>query len=256
MKPTTTVLIGLTSAAVVITGAVAAGAVPTPGDPARTAPPAVAELDEKAGEHLAFTREEERLARDLYTALDDHHDGLAPFTMIKNAEQRHFDAVGHALDLHGLDDPSEAAAAGSYADARLQELYDDWLARGLTSEVEAFAVGVELETADIAGLEEMIDTVDNEQVDRLLGNLLRGSEHHLQAFTMAAAGELPAGPRTDNGWGMRGPGSRGPAQGQGQRGMDDWQGRQGGPGAGMRDGSRDCPFLEDSDSVEDQGTAD
>ena len=239
MRHTTKILVGLTSAAVIVSGAAVAGAQALAADPTPS-PSAGAALDEQAQEHVAFIREEERLARDLYTALDAHHDGLAPFSMIKNAEQRHFDAAGRLIDIYHLDDPSEGAEAGEYAFDELQERYDGWLERGLKSEQEAFTVGVELETADIADLEKMIADIDNAQVDRVLGHLLQGSEHHLDAFTKAVNGELPAGagmrqgPNGQNGPGMRGPGLRGPGLG----GTGQGQGRQGVPGQGGQMGPR------------------
>src|SRR5690606_29130881 len=228
------------SGAVVVAGAAVAGGSALAADEPTVPSPAVVQLDQQTAEHLAATREEERMARDLYTVLDKHHDGLAPFSMIKNAEQRHFDAVGRALELHGLDDPSEDGTAGTYADADLQKLYDGWLARGKQSTQEAFTVGVELETADIAGLEEMIDDVDNAHVDRLLGHLLQGSEHHLDAFTKAVNGELPAaagmrqGPHGQTGPGMPGPGMRGPGQQQGPQGMPGEPGQMGRRGMQQR----------------------
>jgi len=244
MRHTTKILVGLTSAAVIVSGAAVAGAQALAADPTPT-PSAGAALDEQAQEHVAFIREEERLARDLYTALDAHHDGLAPFSMIKNAEQRHFDAAGRLIDIYHLDDPSEGAEAGEYAFDELQERYDGWLERGLKSEQEAFTVGVELETADIADLEKMIADIDNAQVDRVLGHLLQGSEHHLDAFTKAVNGELPAGagmrqgPNGQNGPGMRGPGLRGPGmRGPGMGGTGQEQGRQGVPGQGGQMGPR------------------
>ena len=244
MRHTTKILVGLTSAAVIVSGAAVAGAQALAADPTPS-PSAGAALDEQAQEHVAFIREEERLARDLYTALDAHHDGLAPFSMIKNAEQRHFDAAGRLIDIYHLDDPSEGAKAGEYAFDELQERYDGWLERGLKSEQEAFTVGVELETADIADLEKMIADIDNAQVDRVLGNLLQGSEHHLDAFTKAVNGELPAGagmrqgPNGQNGPGMRGPGLRGPGmRGPGMGGTGQEQGRQGVPGQGGQMGPR------------------
>jgi len=244
MRHTTKILVGLTSAAVIVSGAAVAGAQALAADPTPS-PSAGAALDEQAQEHVAFIREEERLARDLYTALDAHHDGLAPFSMIKNAEQRHFDAAGRLIDIYHLDDPSEGAEAGEYAFDELQERYDGWLERGLKSEQEAFTVGVELETADIADLEKMIADIDNAQVDRVLGHLLQGSEHHLDAFTKAVNGELPAGagmrqgPNGQNGPGMRGPGLRGPGmRGPGMGGTGQEQGRQGVPGQGGQMGPR------------------
>ena len=45
-------------------------------------------------ENLAFSREEERLARDLYQLFADTYDQARPFSNIVKSEQRHFDAVG------------------------------------------------------------------------------------------------------------------------------------------------------------------
>jgi hypothetical protein len=66
---------------------------------------------------VAFAREEERMARDLYAALAQVYGGAAPFANITISEQRHFDAVGRLLDrrpvrrpgtgqLRGRDDPA------------------------------------------------------------------------------------------------------------------------------------------------------
>lgn len=229
MKPMTKIVAGLTSAAVLVGGSAIAGAHaltstdPTPTPP--TAPASAAALDQATADALTFMREEERMARDLYTALDEHHGGLAPFTRIKDAEQRHFDALGRLLPRFGLDDPAAGATVGEYADADLQSRYDGWLERGLTSQDEALKVGIELETADIADLEKLIADTDNAQVERILTNLLRGSRHHLDAFTRAADGQLPAGP----GAGQR---EQGQQRQQGHRGQQ--QGQQGRHGPGMR----------------------
>ena len=67
-------------------------------------------------ENLAFSREEERLARDLYQLFADTYDQARPFSNIVKSEQRHFDAVGTLLKTYGLDDPSEGRAPGSYAE--------------------------------------------------------------------------------------------------------------------------------------------
>ena len=69
---------------------------------------------------LIFSREEERLARDLYQAFSDQYDGARPFSKIVASEQRHFDAVGRLLTQYGIDDPAAGATAGSFSDATLQ----------------------------------------------------------------------------------------------------------------------------------------
>lgn len=82
---------------------------------------------------LIFSREEERLARDLYQAFSDQYDGARPFSKIVASEQRHFDAVGRLLTQYGIDDPAAGATAGSFSDATLQGLYDQWYAQGMQS---------------------------------------------------------------------------------------------------------------------------
>lgn len=137
---------------------------------------------------LAYMLEEERVAHDLYTALGEKYDSVV-WDRIAPAEQRHHDAVERLLKLKDLDVP-EAQEAGSYADKGLQDLYDEWLARGLESEEEAFQVGIELEQADIADLEATIkDFEGDDDVTGVLEALLRGSERHEAAFTRWADGE-------------------------------------------------------------------
>ncbi|WP_192811067.1 MULTISPECIES: DUF2202 domain-containing protein [Rhodococcus] len=161
---------------------------------------------------LVAMREEERLERDLYQQFAQKW-GVQTFERISDSEQRHYDAVGGLLDRYGVSDPSAGLAAGTYGDSRLQGAYDSWLARGLTSVEEAYAVGAELEAADIAELSRAIDVSDEDAIDRVYGRLRTGSEHHLQAFQAAAAGEeLPGGQGQGQGQG------HGQGHGQGQQG--------------------------------------
>ena len=55
---------------------------------------------------LRFSREEERLARDLYAALAAAHDGARPMSMITRSEQQHYSAVGALLATYHVPDPS------------------------------------------------------------------------------------------------------------------------------------------------------
>ena len=198
---------------------------------------------------LAFTREEERMARDLYQALADHYDGALPFSRIVNSEQRHFDAVGTMLKRYSVTDPAAGKQAGSYADPTIQKLYDGWLAEGKTSLAAAYGVGVELEKRDIADLEKAIAATSAADVKQLYTNLQRASEHHLAAFEAAVDGRtMGTGAGPGSGTGMNGQGQMGRGNGNGN-GNGNGQGRMGsglerGPGAGT---AGDCP-LEDSAS--------
>ncbi|MEZ7236235.1 DUF2202 domain-containing protein [Rhodococcus sp. GXMU-t2271] len=161
---------------------------------------------------LVAMREEERLARDLYQQFAQKW-GVQIFERISVSEQRHYDAVGGLLGRYGVSDPSAGLAVGAYADPQLQDAYDGWLARGSTSVEEAYAVGAELEAADVDGLSTAIEVSDEDAIDRVYGNLRTGSEHHLQAFRAAQAGEeLPGG----QGQGQGQKQNHGQGQGQGQ----------------------------------------
>lgn len=142
---------------------------------------------------LIYTREEERLARDLYRMFAEQYDGARPFSRIASAEQRHFDAVGKLITQHGLDDPSAGAAAGRYSDATLQGLYDQWYAQGMQSLPDAYQVGIDLEKRDIADLEEAVTASQTDSVRSVLENLKDGSENHLAAFERAASGQQASG---------------------------------------------------------------
>lgn len=199
---------------------------------------------------LAFNREEERMARDLYTLFADTYDD-GPFARIAMSEQQHFDSVGALLTTYGVDDPSAGLEAGEYADPAIQDLYDTWRAQGLESFEAALQVGVDLEERDIADLEATLDELDQADVQRVLSRLLAASRMHLRAFTAWVDGDqtgvgpgmgggMGPGMGGGNGSGGMGPGHRGAGGGYGF-GTDDDSDR--GPGSGRGD----CPF-DDSDA--------
>lgn len=153
---------------------------------------------------LSRMRDEERMARDLYQAFIDAYGSVRPFSNIVYSEQRHYDAIGTMLDRFGVDDPSAGLPTGTYADAEIQALYDSWLAQGSTSLRDAYAVGVELETADIADLEDAIDESGNASLDATYQNLLDASRNHLSAFQRASSGGGMGGGGMGGGFRWRG----------------------------------------------------
>jgi hypothetical protein len=139
---------------------------------------------------LAFSRDEERMARDLYAAIAAQYNNAVPFSTITTSEQRHYDAIGVLLTRYGLPDPSAGKAAGVYANADIQKLYNSLLAQSKISLTEAYKVGVAVENRDIADVKDAMNTATQADIDRVYGNLLNGSEQHLQAFTDATNGIL------------------------------------------------------------------
>jgi hypothetical protein len=138
---------------------------------------------------LLFTREEEKLARDVYVAMAAKW-GHRVFTNIAAAEQRHMDAVLYLLERYDLADPAEGLAPGVFASERLQSLYVSLVERGNLGLVDAFAVGATIEDLDLADVGDLLEDADNVDVDTLMQNLAKGSRNHLRSFValLTAAG--------------------------------------------------------------------
>jgi hypothetical protein len=145
-------------------------------------PVVTGELSEEQISGLEQMREEEKLARDVYLALDEKWD-VTIFAQIARAESRHMDAVGGMLERYGLEDPIEGHDVGSFPTQQVQDLYDGLVARGLTSLAEAYQVGATIEDLDINDLRKLQEADDlPSDVARVYENLERGSRNHLRAF--------------------------------------------------------------------------
>ena len=185
--------------AVMITGAMLAGAgaaqaqgrrsgVVTGACTRMTAVPAgTRDAAETAG--LVFTREEEKLARDVYLALHETWQA-AVFVQIAGAEQRHMDAVKGLLDRYAIADPVGANPVGVFTDPRLSSLYAELVSKGRVSLADALAVGATIEDLDLADVEKLVAATENADLDLVYGNLARGLRNHLRSFVaqITAAG--------------------------------------------------------------------
>lgn len=129
---------------------------------------------------LLFMREEEKLARDVYNTLYEIW-GQTTFTNIAASEQTHMDEVKLLLDRYNLADP--ALDPGSFTDPSLQALYDQLVAHGSNSLVDALKVGAAIEEIDILDLQERLAQTDNADLQQVFNNLMMGSYNHLNAFT-------------------------------------------------------------------------
>lgn len=135
-------------------------------------------------EHLVFMREEEKLARDVYTVMYQKWASRI-FVNISASEQTHMNAILTLLNRYGIEDPVGENGVGTFTDPELKTLYDELVARGNTSLEEALRVGVAIEELDIADLKDAMSVTDNGDILRVYGNLLRGSQNHLHAFNRA-----------------------------------------------------------------------
>jgi hypothetical protein len=147
-------------------------------------------LSDAEAQGILYMREEEKVARDVYTALYEQW-GLTVFQNIARGEQAHMDAIKTLIDRYGLVDPAADSGIGEFANADLQALYDELVARGSSSLTEALAVGALIEELDITDLQQRILDVTHDDVTRVYENLLNGSKNHLRAFvtTLGRYGE-------------------------------------------------------------------
>lgn len=140
---------------------------------------------------VLYMKQEEKLARDVYQALSTRYD-QAIFRNIAAAEQRHMNAIDGLIARYGLTDTTPAEP-GRFSIPELQKLHDDLMAQGNASLADAWRVGVRIEEADIADLKEAIGVASEPMIQRVFGNLLRASGHHLTAFNAALGGGDTAG---------------------------------------------------------------
>ncbi len=227
-------------------GALLAGGVAVSQASASTTTAPSATADSSLASALTFSREEERMARDLYAALAAKYDGARPFSMITNSEDRHFDAMGALITQYKVTDPSAGKAAGVYAIPAIQDLYDGWLAKGSTNIQAAYQVGVDVEKRDIADLNKSIAANFPADVDTVLGQLVKGSQNHLAAYQRGVSGDLGTGAGM---MGNRSGNTTTPGRGSGMRGNGMGAGNGTGNGTGMRGGNGagmggDCPYTD------------
>lgn len=139
----------------------------------------VGDLSDDEREALLYMIEEEKLARDVYTLLADTW-GTRVFSNIADAEQTHTDAVAALLTRYGVPLPTTNDLPGVFTDPDLQLLYDQLVAQGTTSLVDALTVGATIEEVDIADLRARAG--DDPDIQMVFDNLERGSRNHLRAF--------------------------------------------------------------------------
>lgn len=130
---------------------------------------------------LAYMREEEKLARDVYTVLYTRWEEPV-FRNIAPAEQQHMDAVGKMIDRYGLPDPTNGKGPGEFSDPELQTLYDKLIRNGSISRTAALEVGRLVEETDIADLDCAIAASRHDDITAVYLNLRQGSLNHLAAF--------------------------------------------------------------------------
>lgn len=130
---------------------------------------------------LIQMREEEKLARDVYTTLWALW-GNKIFTNIVASEQTHTDAVKWLLIKYNIVDPVTIDTIGVFTSPMMQKLYTDLVAQWSISLVSALIVGATIEDLDIKDLNSFIKETNNSDIINVYNNLNKWSRNHLRAY--------------------------------------------------------------------------
>lgn len=141
-------------------------------------------------EFLAFMREEEKLAHDVYIQLDSLWRGYTRvFGNIANSEASHTESVRQLLVRYSLPDPTATLAAGVFQNTTLQNLYTQLVAAGSVSLLDGLKVGAAIEEIDMIDLNKALLETDNQDITLIYQNLLKGSRNHLRSFVSNLANQ-------------------------------------------------------------------
>ncbi len=140
------------------------------------------ELSPEEAAGIIYMRQEEKLARDVYTVLYGVWD-YKLFDNISGAEQNHMDAVKRLIVRYDLEDPIISDEVGVFSNPVFQQMFDDFVLQGQQSLLDAMLTGQAIEQQDIADLENQLSFVDNQDLINVYTNLKAASAKHLLAFT-------------------------------------------------------------------------
>ncbi|MCU7834395.1 MAG: DUF2202 domain-containing protein [gamma proteobacterium symbiont of Taylorina sp.] len=138
------------------------------------------EINQEVESQLQFMGEEEKLARDVYVYLNTVQPHNV-FVNIAKAEQIHINSVNRFLEAYDIQNLA-SDDYGIFTNPELQQLYDDLIAIGSSSLVEALMVGALIEEVDIKDLIISIEQTNDQSMIQMYSNLMSGSYNHLRAF--------------------------------------------------------------------------
>jgi len=137
-------------------------------------------LSQQEMDDLKFSREEEKLARDVYLFSYDTY-GETIFNSIAQSEQQHMDQVLVLLNTYQLIDPA-STERGVFTNQILQDLYNDLTVLSDISLVEALKVGAIIEDLDINDLDVLESNTTKTDLLNVYDKLECGSRNHLRSY--------------------------------------------------------------------------
>ena len=153
-------------------------------------------LTHEQKETLSYMWDEERLARDIYLALNALTPSQTLYNIATNAETKHVESVEALIKKYDLNILNSTDFSGGYSAEALQvinnhefitpvltSLYAQLLAKGSLSLEDALEVGCMVEVTDINDLDRDIEIVEGiEDIAMTFENLRKGSYSHYWAF--------------------------------------------------------------------------
>jgi hypothetical protein len=130
---------------------------------------------------LAFLREEEKLAMDVYITLYNKW-GVKIFDNISKSENTHMSLVLSLLTKYDLPDPVGSNTVGIFKNTHLQALYNQLVLEGNKSPLNAYIVGATIEDLDLFDLKTALLKIDNQDIRYVFDMLAKGSRNHMRSF--------------------------------------------------------------------------
>ncbi len=154
---------------------------------------------------LAYMWNEEKLAKDIYLALNELYPTNQFYNIATRSETKHEAAVEDLVQRYDInitnlqdytvnysEEELRALPAGTFGVDKIQELYDALYAKGSQSKVDALQVGCMVEVTDVDDLDKFITTaeeVNATDLVKVFEFLRAGSYNHYWAFDKALKAE-------------------------------------------------------------------
>lgn len=131
---------------------------------------------------LLFTREEEKLAHDVYAHAFEKYR-VPIFQNASRSETQYINSVLQVMGAYQLSDPLNGSISpGEFTNSTLQSLYSELTSKVYISLEEATKVGLLIEDMDIFELELTKASTQKPELIQLYEKLKCGSENHMRAF--------------------------------------------------------------------------
>lgn len=144
-------------------------------------------LTEAELETLLFTREEEKLAHDVYLYAFQKY-GTLIFQNIATSETSHTQSILNTMAKYNVPDPLNGSTVqGQFSDPVILQLYQDLTAQVDVSLVSAMEVGLFIEDLDIYDLDQALLETQKTDLIAVYQNLRCGSTNHMRSFENLAS---------------------------------------------------------------------